>query len=122
VIRIADVTELLLSNNLFTKLVTKIQFYYFERSECDLLIQCLLKFMFETASVISLASFSLEQDIFVYDGKVAFRKINSIAPTNVQLCILCILPLICSYMFRRNFLLQGATPVSLKRTPIQLLQ
>lgn len=63
-IRIADVTELLLSNTLFTVLVTKIQFYSFEKSESDLLIQCLLKFIFGTASVISLASFSLEQDIF----------------------------------------------------------
>jgi len=44
--------------------VTKIQFYYLERSESDLLIQCLLKFMFGSASVISLASISLEQDIF----------------------------------------------------------
>jgi len=64
VIRIADVTELLLSNTLFIMLVNKIQFYYLERSESDLLIQSLLKFMFGTASVISLASFSFEQDIF----------------------------------------------------------
>ena len=59
--RIADVTELLLSNALFTMLVTKIQFYYFDRSESDLLILCLLTFMFGTANIISLANISLEK-------------------------------------------------------------
>ena len=63
-IRIEDVSELVLSDTLFNMLETKIEIYYFERSESDLLIQCLLKFMFGNASVISLASFSLEQDIF----------------------------------------------------------
>ena len=40
------------------------------------------------------------------------------APANAQLCVLCILPLICSYMLRRNFHPQGATPMLLKRNTI----
>jgi len=47
VIRFADVAELLLSNTSFTMLATKIQFYYFERSESDLLYSAYLNLCFE---------------------------------------------------------------------------
>jgi hypothetical protein len=76
VIRIADVTVLLLSNTLFTMLVTKTQFYYFDRCESHLLIRCLLKFMFGTACVISLASFSLEQAIVRLWRQSGIQKIK----------------------------------------------